>query len=106
MKVTDEMITAAITAYHDEYHAEYPEIRHDMRQAIEAAMQAAWTKFDINDPTTYPSAGTHAFMYLVVTTNGVQPIKIIAHWDGRNWFADQRYIEVSYWMQIPAYKGE
>ena len=60
-----------------------------------------WVKFDINNPTTYPPAGTHAFRYLVITTNGVQPIKIIAHWDGRNWFADQKYIEVSYWMPIP-----
>ena len=41
MNVTEKMISAAITAYHDEHHAEYPEIRHDMRQAIEAAIQAA-----------------------------------------------------------------
>ena len=102
MKVTDEMVNAARKVMDKTYADQDVKAR----DVIEAAMQAAWTKFDINDPTTYPSAGTHAFMYLVVTTNGVQPIKIIAHWDGRNWFADQRYIEVSYWMQIPEYKGE
>lgn len=78
----------------------------DMRDALEAYEQSKWVKFDINDPATYPQAGTHAFRYIVRTTNGVQKITIIAHWNGRYWFANQQDIDVTHWMPLPEYKGE
>ena len=72
-----------------------------IRQALEAYEQSKWVKFDINNPSTYPQAGCHAFRYLVITTNGVQRIIIIAHWDGLEWFANQRNIEVYHWQPLP-----
>jgi hypothetical protein len=75
-----------------------------MKLAIKAAIQAAWVKFDIDNPVTYPQVGAHAFRYLVRTTNVVKTIPIIAHWNGRNWFANQMNIDVTHWMPLPEFK--
>ena len=103
LNVTDEMVDVAQDTY--DVLADRACERNAIGKAVEAAMQAAWVKFDINNPTTYPRAGAHAFRYIVRTTNGVQKITTIAHWDGRNWFANQMNIDVTHWMLLPEYKG-
>lgn len=75
-----------------------------VRTALEAYEQSKWVEFDINNPATYPQAGTHAFRYIVRTTNGVQKITIIAHWNGRYWFANQQDIDVTHWQYLPEFK--
>jgi hypothetical protein len=105
MQVTDKMIKAALESWFGEPVTEpYDEHVDNMRFAIQAAIQAAWVEFDIDNPATYPRAGAHAFRYIVRTTNGVQKITTIAHWDGRNWFANQMNIDVTHWMPLPEFK--
>jgi hypothetical protein len=74
-----------------------------IEDSIKEYEQSKWVRFDINDRTTYPEAGEYAFQYLVMTPHVVQPLCIIAHWDGRKWFANQRDIEVTHWQEFPAY---
>lgn len=75
-----------------------------VRQLLNDYEQSKWVKFDVNNPATYPQAGAHAFRYIVRTTNGVQKITIIAHWNGRYWFANQQYIDVTHWQPLPELK--
>jgi hypothetical protein len=100
MNVTEEMISAAITAYHDEYHAEYPEIRHDMRQAIEAAMQAAWVSVD----DALPKPFHDVLVYRPRTTTAGIPTYDVSNHNGERFYGNS--YPPSHWMTIPAYKGE
>jgi hypothetical protein len=105
MKVTDRMVTAAITAYHDEHHTEYPEIRHDMRQAIEAAMQAAWISVDNYLPTLRKEV-------IVKTVSGRITSDVLRKYDDGSFGFEYHYGDglhdytVTHWMPLQEYKGE
>jgi hypothetical protein len=97
MKVTDEMVDAAIDAYEQSEFTDMP-TEYAMKAALEAAMQAAWIKFDVDNKETWPPLDT------IVMTNQGLPAAIN---DKYTWYLEHYALEnqfVTHWMPLPEYK--
>ena len=110
MQVTDEMITNAITTYHNEFYVDYPKFRDYMAKAIEAALQSAWISVEDRLPEpVYMDGIEQAMEYLVFDSLNKKVSHDYFHtsrlYDGLKGWNHYGH-HVTHWTPLPEYKGE
>ena len=94
MKITDEMIKAALEAWFGEPVTEpYEEHADNMRFAIQAAMQAAWIDIEKMKP---------APRQIVMNSNNT-----LGYWEDSKWKGVEGFVIkecAQYWLPLPEFK--
>ena len=104
MQVTDKMIKAALEAWFNEpVESAYDEHVDNMRFAIQAAIQAAWVKFDKENPSTHPPQGVSVLGLLSDCTMVTIRASVILKQD-KHTPNGYESLHTTHWMPLPEFK--
>ena len=102
MNVSDEMIDSACIAWMAHHLADEP-LGVVLEAVIKAAMQAAWVKFDKENPSTHPPHGVSVLGLLSDGTMVTIRASVILKQDKRTPNGYES-LHTTHWMPLPEFK--